>query len=91
MNQILRYIETHDVVASNTKDFNVGGQNELHNLCSHVCSSQNKERKHLEKICLEFVMQVYRNITYKMDIEAKNYPQKWTYLDLSFKHDVILG
>ena len=73
MNQILRYIETHDVVASNTKDFNVGGQNELHNLCSHVCSSQNKERKHLEKICLEFVMQVYRNITYKMDIEAKNY------------------
>ena len=82
MNQILRYIETHDVVASNTKDFNVGGQNELQNLCSHVCSSQNKERKHLEKICLEFVMQVYKNITSKIGIEVKN---------VSLRMDILVG
>ena len=49
VNQILRYIECHDAAASNTKDFN-GGHD--------VGSEHARERKHLEKICLEFVMQV---------------------------------
>ena len=49
VNQILRYIESHDAAASTTKDFNGG----------HDAGSENvRERKHLEKICLEFVMQV---------------------------------
>ena len=58
VSQILRYIETHDAAALNTKDFYNGGQNDLHSHCSHACSSQNRDIQHLEKICLEFVMQV---------------------------------
>lgn len=48
LNQILRYIECHDVAASNAKDFN--GTRD-------TGSSQVRQRQHLEKICLEFVMQ----------------------------------
>ena len=49
VNQILRYIESHDAAASNKGDFKIGHDSG---------SERTKDRKHLEKICLEFVMQV---------------------------------
>ena len=49
VNQILRYIEMHDLAVSSSKAFGSGNDQG---------SLQARERKHLEKICLEFVMQV---------------------------------
>jgi len=48
VNQILRYIEMHDLAVSSSKAFSSGNDQG---------SMQARERKHLEKICLEFVMQ----------------------------------
>ena len=49
VNQILRYIEMHDLAVSSSKAFSSSNDHG---------SLQARERKHLEKICLEFVMQV---------------------------------
>ena len=49
VNQILRYIEMNDLAVSSSKAFSSSNDHG---------SLQARERKHLEKICLEFVMQV---------------------------------
>ena len=57
VNQILRYIEMHDLAVSSSKAFSSSNDHG---------SLQARERKHLEKICLEFVMQVriHKNFSY---------------------------